>query len=67
MKVEIKYEYKASDICPYKAYTYLGESCVYESDKLSFERAKELLLEKVSQLTKTVPPIIPEPEEVEVA
>lgn len=66
MKIKIKYQYEQANRFPFVAAAYLDDK-IFEvgSSKDSFINAKLDLMEKLAYKIKTVPTVIPEPEEIE--
>ena len=65
MKVEIKYSFEAGSARPFRATTWIGNSCIAGISEFSFDEAKQDLLKDVRVIIEKTPTIIPEPEEVE--
>ena len=65
MKVQIKYKYNAGDRFPYNAITTIEGNIVVRCSDISFDNAKEELIDHLKESIVKVPPFIPEPEEVE--
>lgn len=65
MKVKIEYKFKLGNHYPYVAYTYIEDNYHNKVSNISFEDAKEQLIQEIKKIDFT-PKTLPEPEEVEI-